>query len=192
MQRIKITQNFYLDELVPPSTYFLTDDRGKSIIENDAIHCMQLLRSLKGSSIGCNSWWRLYEDLHEKGDMTINEIIEYIEASRKVSKWSGYRPPHCTVGAKRSMHREGKAYDPKGDQMQLFEIVRKNAKDFYKAGLRRLENPSITKGWLHMDISESRHKEGFIRVVNWSDHAFDINAETGKICNINNLNGFKL
>jgi hypothetical protein len=104
------------------------------------------------------------------------DIIELIESSKSVSKFSGFRPSHCPIGAKHSAHKKGKAVDPKGDQNALFEIVKANAKEFYNMGLRRLENPAITKGWLHMDTSENSHKEGYIRVINLRSHAFDIDA----------------
>ena len=41
-------------------------------------------------------------------------------------------------------------------------------------GLRRLEDPNITNGWLHMDTSERNHTEGRIRVVGRTSHVKDI------------------
>ena len=43
--------------------------------------------------------------------------------------------------------------------------VRDNAKEFYNLGLRRLEDISITKGWLHIDTWEHNTKPNSIRVV---------------------------
>jgi hypothetical protein len=171
--RIKVSENFYLDELVDPHTYLLSEDNGRSKMP-DVLPSLQLLRELKGSPIYVNNWWGTYVKMHLEGFGNF-EIIEFIENS-KLHKWSGYRPEHCPIGAKASAHKESKAVDPKGDEVELFNMVKDNANKFYKAGLKRLENPEITKGWLHMDSEERNGKDGFIRVINRRSHAFDIDA----------------
>ncbi len=172
-ERIRVSQNFYLDEFVDPFTYLNESDNGLSKMDPRTFDLAQLLRTKKGSSISINNWWGMYLKLLAEGK-TIKQIIRLIENSRAVNKWSGYRPPHCRIGAKASKHRKGEAIDPKGNQNELFKIVKASIKEFYRFGLRRLENPKITSGWLHMDISSSGHKAGFVRVVNLSSHAFDI------------------
>ena len=172
-QRIDVTNNFYLDEFVDPFTYFNSPDNGYSKIDPKVFKIAQLLREKKGSSIRINNWWGMYITLLEEGK-TLEVIIRLIENSQAVSKWSGYRPSHCKIGSSASKHKKGEAIDPKGNQDDLYKIVLKNIKAFYKLGLRRLENPKITKGWLHCDVSESRHKDGFIRVVNLKSHAYDL------------------
>ena len=47
----------------------------------------------------------------------------------------------------------------------MFAIVKANAKEFYSLGLKRLEDPSITKGWLHCDTLELNTVPNTIRVV---------------------------
>jgi hypothetical protein len=178
MVRIRITKNYCLDELVDPFTYFNDIDNGLARLDMKAVNCLQLLRDLKGSSIRVNNWWKLFEKYRE--EKTIEEIIELIEDDSEgsegntVSKFSGFRPSHCKVGGKASAHRKGEAFDPKGND--LYKIVFHNAEKFYKMGLRRLENPKITKGWLHFDTFEGNHKKGFIRVVNLTSFAYDIKA----------------
>ena len=179
--RILVSENFYVDELVDPSTYLLSEDNGRSKVPN-ILPCLQLLRTKKGSSISVNNWWATYVKMLLEGYGTF-EIIEYIESNSKnhdgknLHKWSGYRPPHCTIGAKASAHRLSKAVDPKGNQYDLAKIVVDNAAEFYELGLRRLENPKITNGWLHMDTEARNAKSGYIRVINLNSHAYDIEAK---------------
>lgn len=162
MERIKVSANYYLDEFIDPHTYFNTKDNGKSLLDPNLIECVQLLRTKHGSPISINNWWGYY--VSHKDNKTINQIISEIENSN-FSKWSGYRSPRCTIGAPASAHKLGKGGDPKGNQDDLFKIVKDNAKEFYKLGLRRLESPKITKGWLHMDTHDRNCLPGYINVV---------------------------
>ena len=54
---------------------------------------------------------------------------------------------------------------PKGDEQELYNLVKENKKKFHEIGLRRLEDISITNGWLHLDTLETNVKKGTIRVV---------------------------
>lgn len=175
MERIRVAENFYLDEFIDIRSYLEDEDKGLSKIDPRIIDCAQLLRVFYGKSININTWWSLYLQLVKEGKSN-DEIIDIIENSKEVSKWSGFRPKYCPIGASKSAHKKGIAIDPKGDQNKLYEIVRANARAFYKIGLRRLENPAITPGWLHMDLSETNHNPGYIRVVNRKSHAHDIKA----------------
>lgn len=161
--RIKVSKYFFLDEFVDPFTYFNENDNGLSKIDIRLFHIADMLRDKLGKPLRINNWWHLYKQLEEKG-WSEDKIIKTILAS-DYSKWSGYRSNKCTIGAKASAHRKGKAIDPKGDEKELFEIVEKNAKEFYALGLRRLEDISITKGWLHIDTMELNTTLGTIRVV---------------------------
>ena len=168
MERIKVNSNFYLDEFVDPYTYFNEKDNGLSLIDNRLFDKAQLLRYLYGKPISINNWWWFYQ--LKKDDWTIDTIIENIEKKtsfngRKIQKWSGLRTSRSSVGGKLSAHRKGKAIDPKGNEIEFFKIVKKNAEAFYNLGLRRLEDIRITPGWLHMDTSERNTKAKSIRVV---------------------------
>ena len=106
-----------------------------------------------------------------------NDLIKFqkwINSNHSVHQWSGYRSKYCKIGAKMSKHRFGQAVDPKGDESEMFNLVMENARIFYGLGLRRLEDISITNGWLHMDTSESNHSPGKIRIVDRSSHTGDI------------------
>ena len=172
-QRIPVTSNFYLDELVDPYTYFSDYDHGRGRLDDDAVNCVQLMRDLYGKPITINNWWDAYVEMY-MDSFHVLEIIERIENSDSMRKWSGFRTEHCPIGAKRSAHKFGKAFDIRGDQNDYFDIIEANTRKFYKTGLKRIENPKITNGWLHLDTIERNHKVGFIRVINLRTHAFDI------------------
>jgi len=172
MQRIPVATNFFLDEFVPPSTFFKTFDHGLAIVDTKLFEIAQLLRTKYGKSIGINNWWAYY--LENKDTMPLDDIIKNIETKTKlvwnkklqtVYKWSGYRPPHCPIGAPASAHKLGKGIDPKGPETELMQIVRNNIKEFYALGLRRLEDIKITPGWLHMDTHTHNTIPNHVNVV---------------------------
>ena len=166
--RIKVSNNFYPDEFVDPHTYFTETDNGLHLVDPNLFTIAQLLRDYYGKGIRINSWWWYYEK--NKLELTEEEMVKRIEKSTTISKWSGIRTSRCSIGASRSAHKlihsgKGQAIDPKGDQKKFFNIVKTNAEEFYNLGLRRLEDISITPGWLHMDTLERNTQPNSIRVV---------------------------
>lgn len=185
-ERIQLNEYLFLDELVDPVTYFTDLDHGLSKIDPRVPKLFHLLRSKYGKPIGINNWWKhLPDDLTGfNPELFLNHCI-----SIGVYVWSGFRSEFCKIGAKGSAHRKGQAEDPKGDEKAFFKIVCDNAREFYMIGLRRVENPEFTKGWLHMDTSTNNHVPNRIRIVNPSTkdkstsnkHAGDIDVLTGQI-----------
>lgn len=163
--RIVVSENFYLDEFIDPRTYFNSLNNGIGLIDNNLFNIAQRLRELYGKPIGINNWWREYTKISAKAKDVIIGDLENLNSKGKCHIWSGYRSPKCRIGAKNSAHRYGLAIDPKGDEKQFFKIVRDNRAEFYNLGLRRLEDISITNGWLHMDTLERNTKPNSIRVV---------------------------
>lgn len=163
MERIKVSNNFFLDEFVDPVTYFTEKDNGRSKIDIKAINCVQLLRELNGEPIYINRWWS-YLPKDMKG-FDCNKFLKEM-ISKKISVWSGYRSALCGIGAPQSAHKLSKAIDPKGDEKKLMKLVVDNIAKFYALGLRRLEDISITKGWLHMDTHEKNCHPNKVNVVN--------------------------
>lgn len=185
-ERIKLNTNLYLDELVDPVTYFTEPDHGLSKIDPALADIFQLLRDKYGATVNINGWWHFLPV-----DLIVFDPHAFLDLmiKKRVPVWSGYRSPLCKIGAKGSAHKLGKAEDPKGDEKAFFKIVCENAQQFYDLGLRRIENPNFTKGWLHADTETRNHKPGFIRIVNPSTgdartsnkHAGDINVKTGEV-----------
>ncbi|WP_304015811.1 hypothetical protein [Nonlabens dokdonensis] len=161
IERIKVSANFYLDEFVDPYTFFNDSDHGLARLDKRIIDLAQEMRNDLGHSLRINNWWRYYK---ENSTLSHARLIRYIERS-SFSKWSGYRSSRCTIGSRRSAHRTGQAIDPKGVEDIMFDIVKSKARVYYNLGLRRLEDPSITNGWLHMDTLERNTVPNSIRVV---------------------------
>lgn len=158
MERIKIPSapSFYYDEIIDPHTYLTDLAKGKVWADRIA-PAAQLFRNTIGKACTSNNWWPKYVTLQQSG-LPVAEIIKQIETS-SVRKWSGSRPAHCPEGSAQSAHRISKegAIDIVVTGMtgqQLFDIVKRNAKVFYEAGIRRMETPAIAKTWLHMDRRE--------------------------------------
>lgn len=170
MSRIKVSQNFYLDELIDPYTYFTDEDYGLSKLDPSIIDVAQLMRSLLNKPLVVNNWWGKHLDKEEA------ERVKAIEKDNSIRKWSGFRPAHCPIGASKSAHKYGQAIDLKGNELEMLKIIEDNARLFYRIGLRRLENPKITKGWFHIDTNLVNHRDGLIRVINLKDYAYDIPA----------------
>src|SRR5690606_25577634 len=94
-ERIRVSENFYLDEFIDPYTYFTEIDNGLSKIDKRLFTIAQLLRDLDGKPKTINNWWSYY-----KGKMNtteIRQIIFNIEHSQAHRKWSGLRTVRCSV-----------------------------------------------------------------------------------------------
>src|SRR5690606_35906318 len=110
-----------------------------------------------------NNWWSYY-----KGKMNtteIRQIIFNIEHSQAHRKWSGLRTVRCSVGAKNGAHYSGQAFDAVGNGKELYNLVKKNAKEFHRLGVRRMEDFRITLSWIHLDTLERNTEPNSIRVV---------------------------
>lgn len=172
-KRLKVSENFYLDEFVDPHTYFNNEDHGMSLIDCRLFKMAQLIRDKHGKAVYINNWWKYYE--FYKYECDIDQIIEDIESEKGLNKWSGIRTERCKEGTILSAHRTwkkglnkqpyGQAIDIKSNTISFYNIVIENIKDFYALGLRRLEDPDITGGWLHMDTLERYTIPNSIRVV---------------------------
>lgn len=172
MERIPVSKNFYLDEFVDPMTYFKDADHGLSKVNPKAFAISQLVRDLAGKSCSINNWWPYYEANKDK--LTIDQIIDNITKGN-YSDWCGLRTERCTQGAPASAHRilKGKKSNDGGTDLhcsgmngqKLYDLVRENALKFYNLGLRRLEHPNDTPGWLHIDCREHERSADAIKVV---------------------------
>lgn len=166
MERIQVSENFYLDEFIDPHTYFNDTDNGRSRLDIRLIPIAQRLRTLYGEPIFINNWWEIFKKYEmTRSKIQIIAIIENMNKDGEINIWSGIRTNRCSIGASKSAHKLGKAIDPKGDEKKMYDIVKENAKEFHAMGVRRLEDISITNGWLHIDTLERNTKPNSIRVV---------------------------
>lgn len=177
MERRKISENYNLDEVIDPVTYFTEDDQGLSKIDLTLIPIVQLLRSLYGKAIPINNWWKYAIEHGIDSNSSLEDLIKFsnwIDKQKHVNQWSGFRSKRCKIGAEYSTHKLGEALDPKGNTQDLYNIVKENVKLFYDFGLRQIEDPKITNGWLHISTSLRHFNKGKIRVIGRSEHAYDL------------------
>lgn len=84
----------------------------------------------------------------------LRDIFGPITINNDRFNWSGYRTADCGVGAQFSQHRFGRALDLKFSNTTPEEVQKyiiENEAEFMALGLRRMENASKTKTWLHID-----------------------------------------
>lgn len=165
-QRISVSDNFFLDEYIDPFTYFYDFDNGLDELNFKLFQIDQKIRELYNEPLYINTWWSTYKEFESR--MSIDDIIKKIEHDNKMGStriWSGLRTNRCKIGGVLSAHRTGDASDKKGNEIKLGKIVEDNAEILYGLGLRRMEDVSITKGWLHTDALERNTKPNSIRVV---------------------------
>jgi len=163
MKQIKVSENFYLDEFIDPHTYFYEVKNGLDQIDHELFEIAQLLRDKWKKPIYINTWWSYYKE--NETLLNCDQIIDDIENLNTIRKWSGLRTARCSIGAPQSAHKQGKAIDCVGNGKMLFNIVKKEPKEFYDAGVRRLEDYRITPTWLHLDTLERNTQPNSIRVV---------------------------
>lgn len=138
MNRIKVTDNFFLDELVPPEIY--TARRGKAIelLDMRIVSALQFLR----------------EKAEEKYGSDVSFVVNNWATGGNFHE-SGRRLANTRTGAKWSQHKDGRALDPKPKGLtvsQLFDIAKEHERFLVdNALLTTIENISFTKTWLHID-----------------------------------------
>lgn len=118
---------FKPQELVDRDTYNLLGDDSLKLFDQHILRCLDNFRHHLDQSITINDWsWG--------GNYSL----------------SGYRQPSETVGAKKSRHKLGIAFDMKVDDFLAFdEFVEKHGNLFY---ITRMEDPAYTDGWRHIEF----------------------------------------
>ena len=149
MNRIKVSDNFYLDEFINPTTYKKFCYKSQRYIRPELIKIAQCLRSYTGLPCTINNWFNggSYEE-------------------------SGLRDFNTSKGASYSAHKFGAGIDIKIGNLSSHEmanIIIDNYKDiFQQLGVTRIENPDFTKGktrdWLHIDTLFTGKEE--LEIVN--------------------------
>jgi len=121
--------HFGIEELVDPTTFEILGEEAWKLFDPKALLAVDLLRETFGSCT-INSWkWG--------GNF----------------QWSGYRSMKCTIGATKSMHRVGQAFDCKFKNITAEEVRQAIKKDeaYWKQYIGRIEN---NVSWLHIDTKD--------------------------------------
>lgn len=131
---MKVAENFDLQEFVPEEIFKKWQGSSLWFVDPRIIQTAQALRD-------------------EFGPMTINDKYR-----GGTYNYSGFRQPSCTIGAKMSQHRFGRAIDCKFKDITVQEAYASILADqsyWISKGITTLENIDFTKSWLHVDIRET-------------------------------------
>lgn len=130
MERYKISENFYLDEVMHPDVYKKFGKKSRWFIDQRLIDIVQYIRTATAEPITINTWF---------------------DGGR--FKERGLRNPATTTGAKYSQHKFGKALDFTVSGMTADE-VREKILGEWKQDLMNLGLTAIEAGvsWVHIDV----------------------------------------
>lgn len=125
---------FTIEELMPEELCKGANiDALWSLIDDNLKDVLDCIREIVGEPLICNTW-------HMGGNR----------------RYSGYRPQNCSIGAAKSMHKEGKAAD-----LLCYKYTAQQMRDIIKANTDKLPRPvRIEKNvsWLHIDVKDIDYK----------------------------------
>lgn len=127
---MKLSNNILVQELIPKDIYLRDGDRAAKYIDSKLPIVLERIRELCGNK-----------------QMTLNDWYWGGRFNLR-----GYRPPECTIGASKSMHKQGKAADFTIKGMtaeQVRKVIRDNAEELIALGLTRMEKDV---SWVHVDL----------------------------------------
>jgi len=130
---------FTLKELVDPETYRNAGKNLDAIVQlfdPNLFTAIDAIREGTGRPCIINNW-------HSGGNL----------------KYRGYRPPNCTVGAKHSMHRLGKAADISIEGMSGGEARQWVRDNHHLPGVCLIRRMERAVSWLHIDTKYTGTKE---------------------------------
>ena len=136
---MKINKYFDMREFIPKSEYnkimkLREDDRLNAfykLINPKIVDIASKLREMFNRPMIINNW-------HTGGNYTMR----------------GWRPANTKIGAKKSMHKKGMAFDfdVKGlTDSQVKEFIMNHEKELYAIGVRRMESEEDSATWTHLD-----------------------------------------
>ena len=139
MSRIKVSENFYLDEFIQPNIYKKFKAKSIWFLDIRLIRIAQLLRDITGRAVTINNWYTggSYKD-------------------------SGLRMLSGGIGATYSQHRYGRAIDVKVEGLtisELLDVIVDNEQAFRNAGLTTIEDIKYTPTWMHLDVRYSDNQD---------------------------------
>ena len=132
MKRVQISDNFYLDEFIPPDIYSERGEKAIALIDHRIVLAAQFLRETIGKPMIINNWWR-------GGKFT----------KRGLRRWNE------TTGARWSQHKYGRGFDFHISGMtpsQIHSIILQNEEMLINHQLITvLEDLRDTTTWVHCD-----------------------------------------
>ena len=123
----KATKHFDTEELVSKQVFDLLGDSAIKLFDPKALETLEIIRELVKVPLICNNW------------LTGGDRDD-----------CGYRDLQCTIGASKSAHKEGKAFDLVSSFMtaeEMRQLIIDN-KDLFPYPIRLEKDVN----WLHFDI----------------------------------------
>jgi len=153
MERTRLTNNFFLDELVPPELYLQFGANARWFIRKEVVYLLQRLRSRYGAIV-VNNW-------SNHGERSAEEFLNLSKKEQKTFfTESGFRLFNTITGAPFSMHKFGAAADAKFLHANIEDIrheIKLHYPDYRKVGMTAIEGNTET--WLHFDIRNTGNKQ---------------------------------
>ena len=125
----KATKHFNTEELVSKQVYDVIGDDAIKLFDPKALESLEAIREILNVPLICNNW---------------------VEGGSRDD--CGYRDKLCTIGAAKSAHKEGKAFDLISNKMcvqEMRDIILKN-QDLLPHNIRIEDGV----GWLHFDTRD--------------------------------------
>ena len=129
----KATEHFLTEELVSKQVYRVIGDDAVKLLDPRLLTVLEEIRSLLGVPLICNNW-------HTGGSRDD----------------CGYRDLLCTIGAKRSAHKDGMAVDLISSRMKAADM-----RKIIIANADKISYPiRIEEGvtWLHVDVRNTSNQ----------------------------------
>jgi hypothetical protein len=131
MRRVRVTENFFLDEFIDPSTYAARGARSIELMDMRIILAVQYIRD-------------------HLGPVTVNN---WVNGGKR--RLSGLRPHNTTTGARWSQHKYGRAIDMQVQgktPAEVHQFIMDNERLFIeKQWITTIEELEDTPTWTHID-----------------------------------------
>lgn len=133
---MKVNKYFDLKELVPRDVYEEYGEESIKFLDPLMIHALENVREILGVPLVCNNW-----------------------ALGGLRNYCGYRPKDVNIGAKNSMHKQGRAFDLVSRKMSAKDMRRileeRQYELVYPIRVEKWEgNGEIS--WLHIDNGDTK------------------------------------
>lgn len=130
--RIKVTNNFFLDELIHPD-YYDGSRNPERFLDRRIVEALQLIRNWIDEPITVNNW--------------------AVGGNRQ---FSGLRPMNSSIGAKYSQHKFGRAFDlvtkrPVAEMHDVLRTLEQKGHLILSGRITRVESLEATPTWTHID-----------------------------------------
>jgi uncharacterized protein YcbK (DUF882 family) len=136
---VKLSNNFYLQEFVSKYIYQKYKDNATWYVDDRLIDLAQFIRDRYKKPVIINTWHYSIEGAYQ---------------------YRGHRPMNCKIGAKRSQHKYGRAFDFTVDMplTEVFSDIILNKEKFMKKGLTAIESIEKSRTWIHVDVRHIPNK----------------------------------